>query len=66
MDLLVFLAIICVVELARRKAVLFIGRRIATPTQFAAFTGAVTDHTFEGGAVDAYCSKCGRAYFCHR
>ena len=25
----------------------------------------VTDHSFEGGAVDAYCSKCGRAYFAH-
>lgn len=25
----------------------------------------VTDHGYEGGAADAYCSKCGRAYFAH-
>src|ERR1035438_5431392 len=25
----------------------------------------VTDHEFEGGAANAYCSKCGRAYFAH-
>lgn len=25
----------------------------------------VTDHGFEGGASDAYCAKCGRAYFSH-
>lgn len=66
MDLVIFLAIICGVELARRKAVHIIAKRIATPAQVAAFTGVVTDHSFEGGAADAYCSKCGRAYFSHR
>jgi hypothetical protein len=26
----------------------------------------VKDHGFEGGASDAYCAKCGRAYFAHQ
>lgn len=28
-------------------------------------TMRITDHSFTGGASDAYCATCGRAYFVH-